>query len=192
MQPLRGYDSLSLGDLLQGVVPASLSPPNMPDAWNAPNPGSSSIMAPQANTTPPRQSGITRESLAALKQAMARIAPHLPPDLLQRHYINRLVQLSNPTPATLYPVHSYDTPFATGDRMREIKPTPLLDPNMPTGKDNPFVRAAMERFAASPDASNRVQPVRVDDAPVSTGDLLGGIRPTPLSALNIPNAMDSP
>ena len=34
MQPLRGYDSLSLGNLLQGVAPVSLAPPDFVGAGN--------------------------------------------------------------------------------------------------------------------------------------------------------------
>jgi len=192
MQPLRGYGSLSLGDLLQGIAPAPLSPPNVPGPWDASDPDPSSMMAAQANSMPPRQSGVTPDTLRALKQAMMRIAPYVPPDVLQQHYIRRIAELSNPTSETSYPVESYGNPFQTGDLLSGIRPAPLAPPNMPTAIDSPLVRAAMARLATSPAANGQVQAVRADDAALPVGDLASGITPAPLSAPNMPSVMDDP
>jgi hypothetical protein len=189
MQPLRGYDSLSLGNLLSGIAPAPLSPPNMPGPWDASDP---SAVATPANPVPPGQSGLTRDSWRALKQAMVRLAPYVPPDVLQQHYIRRLAELSNPAPQTVYPVASYDNPLPSGDLLSGTKPAPLSPPNMPTAMDNPFARGAMARFAGPTGQDRQIQPVRADDVPLSTGDLATRITPEPLSGPNMPGVMDDP
>jgi len=191
MQPLRGFDSLSLGDLLQGITLGPLSPPNMPGAWDGSSPDSSSMMAGPPDSMPPWQRGLTRESLTALKAAMARIAPHVPPDLLQQHYIRRIAELSNPTPETLYPALSYDTAQSSGNSvLGGNRPAPLSPPPMPAAMDSPYRAAVMDRFGAPADPDRHVQPVRSDDAPFPIGDVTTGVRPAPHSSPNIPSVND--
>jgi hypothetical protein len=182
MHPLRGYDSLSLGNLFQGAVPAplySLDVQNTADGQyeSAPPP-----------VLPSRRSGLTHESVAALKQAMRRIAPHVPPEVLQRHYINRLAELSNPTPDTLYPVASHEAPSQPGETPGAFDAVGQSAPNAPS--QNPFAAAAMASIAQH--GNGPLQSISEGDAPISIGDLMGSVTPTRLSAANMPSVMEDP
>jgi hypothetical protein len=195
MQPLRGYDSLSLADLLPGIAPAPLAPPPMPGPWGSGYPGSTRMATPQADSMPPRQSGIARESLRALKQAMARIAPHVPPEVLQPHYIRRLGELSNTTPDTQNPVAAYGSAppaLTNSDMMSGNSGSPQPARDMSRAMDSPFVRAAMARFSTLGGADRNVQPLRGDERPLVPGDVISSIRQAPLSAPNMPSVMDDP
>jgi hypothetical protein len=179
MQPLRGYDSLSLGNLLQGIAPAPLSPVDVQNT--EPYDSAQSPIVPQ------RRSSLTQERFLALKQAMRRIAPHVPPDVLQRHYINRLSELSNPTADTLYPAASHDSPPPSDDTSGGFYTAPQFAQSAQSAMASPFVQEAMARFAEN--ARRHVQPISEEDARLSTGDLRNSIRTEPLSA---PDIMEDP
>jgi hypothetical protein len=143
---------------------------------------------------PPWQRGLTRESLAGLKAAMARIAPHVPPDMLQQHYLRRIAELSNPTPETLYPALSYDSPQAAAndDGLGGIRHAPLSSFNAPAATESPYRAAVLSRFTAPALPERQVQPVRSDETTLPVGDLTSALGSAPLAAPNMQSAIDSP
>lgn len=90
----------------------------------------------------------------------------------------------------MQPLRRYDSPWFD-DPAQDASPPPLSPLDMPGFMSSPFVREALARSETFADANRPVQPVQADDAPLSIGDLINGIRPAPLSAPNMPAFMGS-
>jgi len=164
MQQLRGFDSLSIPDLLRGVTPI---PPLPPDLWAADNQAIREAppyrIAGQPMMPPAPRNGLTPERLRALKQSMVRIAPVVPPDVLRQHYFRRLAEMSNP---------AAELPQSRRDM----------------GRQNSFTAAAEARFAQR--GNRAVQPVGKGSERTSIAKQMNGVAPTPISTSNMPSAMD--